>query len=570
MKEQNRNLWIFAILVIFCLFHAPTILLGGDAYYNAFDTLDSYVAWYRVVINGGYASAPPFEVVQPFMNGVPKFTLVSTYNLYYWLNLAFSTFHAYQILTLLISVIAFVGMWLLSKKYLGLSKVESGFLALSFAFTPFLQTWVFSIAGQPLLLYVILNIRNGDRSCWNWAVVLLFPFTSNFQSAGVFILFLLGIFILIDKYKKRRVFDLVAVFVILSLVFVLTKFDLIENIFQGKGFVSHRTEMLRYSLPISTCLIVMVRYFLLGNIDVALSLHTYILLPFTLIVFFWHVLTKKQLPKNLFWTLTIISVICIYVGLLQWEPIVSLRNGSGFLRMYSVERFHIFLQLLWHIAVAQAFLLLPMERRSWIAGIVIVGQIILSFAYLPTYYAGFFYKIIKIQPYHYIYRYDEYYAEKMFSEINAYINKPQNTYRVGSIGIPPAISQYNGFWTIDGYSSNYPLSYKHDFRKIIQNELDKNPSNKGFFDHWGSQCIILYDQGAGFFDTQMTRDKTPALRDIRLSYEGMQSLNCQYILSTETIEHPEKSGLIELATFSSSIWKVTLYQLVKADLRTKN
>ena len=115
--------------------------------------------------------------------------------------------------------------------------------------------------------------------------------------------------------------------------------------------------------------------------------------------------------------------------------------------------------------------------------------------------------------------------------------------------------------TIDGYSSNYPLPYKHKFRDIIAAELEKNDSNRGFFDFWGSQCVIVYDQGLPYFETHITRDMAAPDRPIALSHEALRKLHCDYILSAENIRDPEKSGLRKLAIFSSAIWRVSLYEV---------
>jgi hypothetical protein len=149
----------------------------------------------------------------------------------------------------------------------------------------------------------------------------------------------------------------------------------------------------------------------------------------------------------------------------------------------------------------------------------------------------------------------------MFTSIKAAIGKPENAYRVASIGIPPAVAQYNGMWTIDGYSSNYPLPYKHRFRKIIGAELSKNETNRGFFDFWGSQCIIVYDQGLPYFETHMTRGMAPAERAITLSHDALSDLHCDYVLSAENILNAEKSGLRKLAIFNSPLWRLSLYEV---------
>ncbi len=561
MKAKYQQYYLRGLLLVFLFYHAPTIFLGPGAFFNAFDSLDSFVVWYRLATQHAYAWAPPYAIIEPFMGGVPKFTLVSTYNVYYWLNLLLPTFYAFQVYNIFISGVALIGMWLLGRRHLGVNEPAAGFLALSFAFTPFLPTWGLSIAGQPLLLFVILNIRAGKPAIWNWLILAAFPFTSNFQSAGVFILFAFGVLIGFDMVQKRPVRRLLLAFAILLAVYLATKIDLIQNLLGGEGFVSHRMEMRRFPVSLGVCLKIFARYFLLGNVDVALSLHTFVLLPFVCVVYAVHVFRKKELPRGLTTTLTIIVLICFYIAILNWEPIVALRNGSDLLRMFSLERFHIFLQMLWHIAAAQALLLIVPKYQSRILLVVAAMQLAVCFAYQPTYYERFVKKFVSIVPYHYIFTYEDYYAERMFDNIKAAIGKPANTYHVASIGIPPAVAQYNGIWTIDGYSSNYPLPYKHKFREIIANELAKNPNNRGFFDFWGSQNLIVYDQELPYFETHMTRGTAPADRPVTLSHEALRKLGCDYILSAENIREPEKSGLRKLAIFSSAIWHVSLYEV---------
>lgn len=117
MSEGYQKYYLPGTLLIFLLYHTPTIFLGSAAFYNAFDSLDSYVVWYRIVAREPYVWAPAYRIIEPFMGGVPKFTLVSTFNIYYWLNLLLPTFRAYQFFTLFISAVALVGMWLLMRRH---------------------------------------------------------------------------------------------------------------------------------------------------------------------------------------------------------------------------------------------------------------------------------------------------------------------------------------------------------------------------------------------------------------------------------------------------------------------
>ena len=68
--------------------------------------------------------------------------------------------------------------------------------------------------------------------------------------------------------------------------------------------------------------------------------------------------------------------------------------------------------------------------------------------------------------------YKEFYSEELFDEIEKYIEKDKQSYKVVSIGIHPSIADIM-VYTLDGYLTNYDLDYKHQFREIISPELKK-------------------------------------------------------------------------------------------------
>src|SRR5699024_11742196 len=81
----------------------------------------------------------------------------------------------------------------------------------------------------------------------------------------------------------------------------------------------------------------------------------------------------------------------------------------------------------------------------------------------------------------------EFYATELFYDIKNYIGRNQKDYRVVSTAMHPTIAQYNGFYTLDTYNNTIPVEYKHNFRKIIAPELNKNKQLKNYFDTWGSR-----------------------------------------------------------------------------------
>ena len=98
---------------------------------------------------------------------------------------------------------------------------------------------------------------------------------------------------------------------------------------------------------------------------------------------------------------------------------------------------------------------------------------------------------------------ERYFAQKQFSEIKAFIDKPLNSFRVASIGLNPSISLFNGFYTADGYFVNYPLAYKKKFRKVIEKELNKSQDLKSYYDKWGNRVYLFSSQPVTYRDIML-------------------------------------------------------------------
>ena len=136
-----------------------------------------------------------------------------------------------------------------------------------------------------------------------------------------------------------------------------------------------------------------------------------------------------------------------------------------------------------------------------------------------------------------------FYSEELFNDIKNYIGRPTSEYKVASIGLYPSIAMYNGFYCIDGYSNNYQLQYKHDFRKIISKELDKNAGLKEYYDEWGNRCYLFVAQIP--YEYQITKGDTRVLTDLELDTTQLKKMGCSYLLSALPIESEKMKGKIE-------------------------
>jgi hypothetical protein len=158
--------------------------------------------------------------------------------------------------------------------------------------------------------------------------------------------------------------------------------------------------------------------------------------------------------------------------------------------------------------------------------------------------------------------YKQYFAQKEFSDIKNYIGLPQDQYRVVSIGLHPDIAQYNGFYTLDTYNNFYPLSYKHQFRKIIAPELNKSPDLKSYFDQWGGRCYIFVSElGENYM---FSKNSTKQIKHLQLNTAVLKQMGGKYILSAVPIMNFKENHLAFEKSFESkdSYWKIYLYKVL--------
>jgi hypothetical protein len=156
----------------------------------------------------------------------------------------------------------------------------------------------------------------------------------------------------------------------------------------------------------------------------------------------------------------------------------------------------------------------------------------------------------------------EFYSESLFQEIKDHIDRPQEEYRVASIGLHPAIAQYNGFYTLDSYNNFYPLSYKHQFRQIIENELAKNKNIRIYFDEWGGRCYLFTDELGKHY--MFKKGSKKELKNLDLNMDAFKGLGGTYIFSAIPINNAKENGLVldRVFTKKGSVWKIHLYRVM--------
>ncbi|MGP7819451.1 DUF6044 family protein [Niallia sp. 01092] len=549
-KKIEQRLLFFAFLVI-VLCVSPLFILGENAHIRVHDNLDSNLAWYKVLAESGKIISPVDATIPQIINGLPRNAFGTEFSLIVWLYALFPTMTAYALSQFITRIVAFIGMYLLLKKHF-LPKSEWGFIrigaALSLALTPFWPSGMLSTLGMPLALWAFLNIRKGEKSWVNYLTLTLLPFYSSIVLGFFFFLSGMGIFWIVDVMRGKgwnlRFFLSI---VYMSLIYLLVEYRLVSS-FLFDDEPNSRDEYFHARLSFFHCLRLTLKNFALGHNHV-MTIHTLFILPALLIalylVFYKKLWKQEKVFVWLFWLNLALSAWYAFWFYKGWLP---LTERFHFLDTFNFARYHFLKPLIIYVMFALSLKIIWFHGWRKLTFYLVAAQIALGLLFNEEI---IFHKEPTVK---------QFFAEEQFQEMKEYIGMPQESYRVASIGIHPAIAQYNGFYTLDSYNNFYPLSYKHEFRKIIEKELDKNKTIRTYFDEWGGRCYIFTDELGKHYMFKKSSKKR--LENLELNIEPFKRMGGKYIFSAVPIDNANENNLTLKKVFESksSAWKIYLYE----------
>ncbi len=571
VSSLNQNTIFGSLFIILSILAILPLLFGKEnVYIQIWDHLDSGVVILKVLAESNQLFSSSETVIDNIM-GLPRFTYGSEFNAIVWLIKIFGTYYALLINEIVIRVIGFIGMYLLVSRYIigpeiPYSKIIASSIALLFSIVPHWPLGGISVAGQPLLTYALLNLMQKDSIKSNWIIIVLYPFYSSFMVFGIFYLITFGVFYIYKSISNKRIYyNTFFALLILTLLFLIIEYRQILNLINPL-FVSHRIEFNTYALTnihsYTDIFSLLKQTFLHGHAH-APTLHYYIILPLTIFSFVVALIYKDFKTVTYIGGLIILAIVfnVIYV-LSLWSGTERFIGSINFLKQFNYTRFITLLPLLWYCLIA--FSVNTILKYRFAASYYVLLSLFIVQYYLITKETYF------IKPYidSWLYNnhdsnkltYNDFFSEDLFTEIKTYLDSQTKTgFKVAGLGIYPSILQYNNFSTLDGYVNIYPLSYKHDFRKIISQELINNEANKKYFDNWGNRCYIFDDIiGQDYLCTKNRNKQTEVLE---INVNAFSSLNGKYILSAVEIKNPEITGLSLLKTFENNVWKIFVYTI---------
>jgi hypothetical protein len=550
-KKELR--WILFALLILILYLSPLFILQDNAHIRVHDNLDSNLAWYKVLAKSGQMFGDVDAVIPQIINGVPRNAFGTEYSIIVWLYALFPTMIAYGLSQALTRIVAFIGMFLLLKKHF-LPGEKWGFLhvwvSLAFALTPFWPSGMLSTLGMPLALWAFLNIRNGEGTKKDYLVLTLIPFYASIVLGFFFFLSAMGIFWLSDVIRGKgwnlRFFFSIAY---MTCIFMLVEYRLV-NSFLFSTEPNSRDEYFHAYLPLWKAVRLTLKNYVLGHTHV-MTVHGLFVLPVMFIALYFVYNNKLWKQEKLFVFLFGLNfLLSLWYAFWFYKGWLPLTKRFHFMDTFNFARYHFLRPMVIYAGFALSLKILSLQGRSWAntAKWFAIAQILLLCLYNDEI---FYHKKPTVR---------EFYAEELFTEIKEHIGDEQKNYRVASIGIHPAISQYNGFYTLDTYNNFYPLSYKHQFRKIIDEELAKNKTIRKYFDQWGGRCYIYTAQLGKKY--MIKKDSKRKLKNLQLNTNVFKEMGGKYILSALPIANPERIQLKLDKVFESknSAWKIYLYK----------
>ena len=568
MNKTKTNKYLFTkyvlgffVISIMLVYFLPFLVLGENSYFIVHDNLDSEFVYKHALVNTGQAfNFSKDATIKQVMDGIPRSAYRSGFDFTLLLFYLFDSHVAYIVNHIVVHMIAFIGMFLLLKKHFikeDKNTCQVWLLSLCFAFIPFYSQYGISVAGQPLLFYAFLNIIYRKVKIRDFFIIFFFPFYSHIILVAPFILTFLIVLAVVDAFNNKAINKLfVIAILLLGLSYLLVEFQLVFASINNE-FVSHRSTWDRWN-----------------DLNIASNINRTIEILFetqyhtgkfpTIVILFCTqlalsvLIANKKLNGNLVFVSISILTMCIIVGFHDWL-VYLFGNYLSVLKYFNLSRFYFLLpflfMLLFAISILEISKIKLIAPISWFGIVIQLYLIINSNIEFKNNLKLILGKKID-EP-----TYSQFFSTKLFSNIDQYIGKPKASYRIVSIGIHPSIAQFNGFYTLDSYQVNYPLSYKLKFRTIIENELNKNEMLKRYFDSWGNRCYIFVDELGK--DNMYSKSRNKKISNLNLNTKSLKDLGGEYIFSSVKIINYEENNLNFESYFSDneSHWDIYLYKI---------
>ncbi len=546
---------------------------GERSYIAVHDNMDLFLAQYQMLKNTGSFFKHGVDV--PFLGGVSRDLLPSELSLYSLLYMLFPTYTAYVLGLLLKIVLGIFSFCLLAKELFGeryrIYRPVIYMTGFAYGILYFFPAFGFAFASIPLCVFLLIKIYRQPALRW-YLALLAYPLVSYFSYHGIFILgYLVLAIVWISIRDKKPAKPLIAALFVLAAGYVLCEYRLFGQMLLSDE-VTIRSTIVNPSLTVPEIGQEIVTVWK-DSIFHAEDVHGKVIMPVCAVYFVvlnLSYLRKKQggrilrEPFNLLMVFILFN--CLIYGLYDFAPLrrfveMILPPLEG----WQFNRTIFFNPFLWDMALL--LILVRLYDRGaitlWGANLLVCGAV-LAVILSPTRYNDL-YATCHHRFYEYNHgtevdelSYEQFYAVELFDQIKEEIGYEGEW--AAAYGMHPAVLEYNGIATLDGYLGFYTQQYKEDFRQIIAPALDRVEASRIYYDDWGARAYLY----SGTYESVVSAGKTVHAADdtLYMNPEAFRQLGGTYLFSRIRFSNAEEMDLKLLGEYTAKDGSMTVYAYV--------
>lgn len=564
--------WYLFIVAGFFLFAALVFALSGEGSIIAVhDNLDLFIPQFQMMKDTKTFFRHGVDV--PFLGGITRDSLPAEFSLYTMLYMILPAYPAYIVGYLLKIVIALCSCMLLAKDMYG-ERYEDyrplvWSLGLAYGALNVFPAFGIPFASIPLVIYLVRKIYTQPSAKW-YAALFFYPILSYFSYFG---LFLLGYMVvtLIWLWIKDKKFPgriLLSIFV-LAAGCIACEYRLFGMMLLGDE-VTIRSTMEAGSLTAGEILKTIGEVFADGMFH-AESVHSRLVLPVCTVYFVLQnafYIVKKDV-KGIFHDLYNLLMLALFFnsfvyGIYYWEGFRNVvETICPPLTGWQFNRTVFFSPFIWYAAF---FLVLKRLYDSGRKNLKIFANLLAVASLLIIVLSGTRYNDLYHTCFSQAYRlirgektqqlsFGEFYSKELFEQA-----KEDMGYQgewSAAYGFYPAILEYNGIATLDGYLGFYAQSYKEEFRKVIAPALERVEESRDYFDSWGARAYLYSGTDLSIVNAQRSLNVTD--QDIYIDIDAFKALGGKYIFSRIELTNETEAGLERIGTYTNEQSPYVLY-----------
>ena len=580
MNHKIKKYWYMYLTGTLLLIQAAVFLVfRGESYFQIHDNLDLFMGHYEMLKKAHLWFA--HGATAPILHGVSRDLFGSEFNLYNLFYIILPTYWAYlagYAAKIAIGMISFI----LLAKDIYKDRYENYkplviVIAAAFGMIPVFPTYGIAFTSVPFIVLFLRKIYFAEsvkKSLPWYLAVFFYPLISYFSYHGFFILsyMVCAVIILWVRDKKFPLRTFVSI-IVLSLGYILLEYRLFGAML-GTDTVTIRTTMDHGNLTFGQAMATAFSEFVNASFHSEDS-HTYIVLGVVLVALvlinIGHVRSGKAkmiLTDHINLVMLWIIFNVLIFGLYQFAPfrhlfemLVPPLTGFEFARTAYFNTF------LWYAELLLVCIRMYDygKKNLKLLANVIAALAVVVVMFVPQVYNDFYYtcynqayKVIKHKETSTV-NYNEFYSAKLFEKIKDEIS--YNGEWSAAYGFHPAILNYNGIASVDGYLGMYAQDYKDKWTKVIEPAFEGSPSLASYFVGWGARVNLISADDENTYAPLRVMD--PVDKRLIANMDELKSLDCKYIFARFEISNAAEIGLKQVGVYTeeSSPYTIYVYEL---------